>query len=718
MRAAALIPLIGFICNLLLAIFVFSRSPRSTANRVYLALGLCIAGWNLGQFALFITEEGNHAQALFWLRFEWVPIIFIPLLLFHLSMLLTKTKVGRFMPIAYGVLTLMAATVPTTYFMTNMPRHLGSAGWYAQPGPMLKISTLPFVLMFVAIYILTKKRKTLPPMYRSRLTALTIAQAALSILGTNDTLPLNGFDNYPGTEIPVYPYGSIAAVFYGVIVAYSVLQHHLLDVQIGLSRIMAQVVRFTFLTITTLALLLVASLLLPKFDFPSVGASLTVFMISAIIATVVFPRLFSGTGVEKWEHRILGDHFEYQDRVRAFIEGMPFHRDMPNLLDGLHEILAGAFRFHRYWIVLRDNTQRAFVLMRSLPDEPHSQVAELEIPSPIFTFFERKGTQYLSLGRHSDVPSARSIEGKARAQLARFDAEFAFPVMLEGDLLGLVLVGEKPHGEPLTTTDLGLLIDLTKQLSLVVNQIRLKDEILRAQELELLGRMSRGMAHDLNNLLTPLWTMLQLAQEGFGPDGVDEELLEVSQRNLKTVRAYIKEALFFSENLRPDIQLGRIDMLVQQTVEVARANRRKPVEIIADTPGEVLVEMDEVLLQRLLTNLISNAIDASTPGEEVRVELERLAKTEATRDWLRLRVVDRGEGIPKENIQRVTTPYFTTKNRGDETRGFGLGLAISRKIAALHSGTLTISSQVGRGTTVQIDLPIRQARSVEAPAAA
>ena len=92
----------------------------------------------------------------------------------------------------------------------------------------------------------------------------------------------------------------------------------------------------------------------------------------------------------------------------------------------------------------------------------------------------------------------------------------------------------------------------------------------------------------------------------------------------------------------------------------------------------------------------------------MRVELERLVKTEAARDWLRLRVIDQGEGIAKENLARVTTPYFTTKNRGDEGRGFGLGLAICRKIVALHGGHLTIASQLKRGTTIQIDLPNRQ----------
>src|SRR4029450_6461752 len=99
-------------------------------------------------------------------------------------------------------------------------------------------------------------------------------------------------------------------------------------------------------------------------------------------------------------------------------------------------------------------------------------------------------------------------------QLKSFDAQFAFPLISDRVLYGLILVGQKSEGAPFTGTDLQLLLDLCKQLSLVINQIRLKDEILRAQELELLGRMSRGMAHDLNNLLTPIWTLLQLAHEG------------------------------------------------------------------------------------------------------------------------------------------------------------------------------------------------------------
>jgi signal transduction histidine kinase len=159
-------------------------------------------------------------------------------------------------------------------------------------------------------------------------------------------------------------------------------------------------------------------------------------------------------------------------------------------------------------------------------------------------------------------------------------------------------------------------------------------------------------------------------------------------------------------------------MLIVQAAEVARNSRDKFVNIITESPGEVLVEMDEVLIQRLIANLISNAIDASATDSQIRVELLRLVKTEASRDWLRIRVIDEGEGIRKEDLNRVFTPYFTTKNRGDEARGFGLGLAICRKIVNLHGGNLSITSRQRKGTTVQVDLPSRQVKEATPAVAA
>ena len=93
----------------------------------------------------------------------------------------------------------------------------------------------------------------------------------------------------------------------------------------------------------------------------------------------------------------------------------------------------------------------------------------------------------------------------------------------------------------------------SSSLGLVLNQVRLRQQLQVVHEQDLLGRMSRGLAHDLNNLLTPVWTLLQLSMETGNTEPLDDELLPVALRNVSTMRAYIKEALFFSENLRPDL---------------------------------------------------------------------------------------------------------------------------------------------------------------------
>jgi signal transduction histidine kinase len=711
-RIAALIPLIGCGLNLFLALFVLWHGPKQVQNRVYFFLGICISIWNLGQYFNFTTPPTDPAAGLFWVRFVWLGVIFIPMLLFHLSMLTVDIKLGKLIPAIYIALGLLTLTLPTSFFVPGV-RHLGSAGWYALQGTGLQLANLPFVLMFIAIIVLIKKRRKLPRVFAARLTPLIVAQTMLAVLGTNDTLPINGWDNYPGTRIAVYPYGTIAAVFYGVIVAYSLLQNQLLGARIALSKALAHVVRFGFLFIIATGLLLVASLFTDVFqrEPSSMWIALGVFILSAVIAAVFFPRLFGGSGMEKWERRIMGDRFEYQDQVRNFMENMAWYTELDALFNDLHELLVRIFKLGSYQIILRDETSRAFALFRAHPDQPLRQIPELKVQSPVFRFFEWGKAAYLMLAPGSFRPTASTIEKQSREQLADFGGQFCFPLASQSEPFGLFIAGEKSDGNAYTATDINLLVTLMKNLSLMVNQIRLKNHILQQQELDLLGRMSRGMAHDLNNLLTPVWTLLQLSSEmanAGGPAQFDEELLPSALRNVKVMRAYIKEALFFSENLRPDFQLGRLDMIVKAAAEIAKMSRKKHIEIVTDTPEDVLVELDEVLVQRLIANLISNAIDASPDHSTIRVEIVRFPKSDASRDWLRVRVIDQGEGIRKEDLNRIFTPYFTTKTHGDENRGFGLGLAICRKIVNLHGGHVSISSQLKKGTTVELDLPSRQ----------
>jgi signal transduction histidine kinase len=273
----------------------------------------------------------------------------------------------------------------------------------------------------------------------------------------------------------------------------------------------------------------------------------------------------------------------------------------------------------------------------------------------------------------------------------------------------MLFLKERTEGKRYTATDIHLLGMLARNLSLALNQIRLKNQILQAQESDLLGRMSRGMAHDMNNLVTPVQTLMQLIAEGVPIESLRDELLPLATQSIGTLREYIREALFFSENARADFKLGRLDMVLAEAVDIMASRcEQKGIKMILEAPGEALVEMDKSLIKRTVTNVLGNAIDASGSGTEIRVELSVLEKTEPDRDWFRVRIVDQGEGIPADNLQRIFTPYFTTKNRGDEQRGFGLGLSICRKVVQIHGGSLKITSQPKKGTVVFIDLPDHQ----------
>jgi len=714
MRFGELIPLIGALLNFSLALFVLLQNPRATVSRVYFLLGVCFAVWNYGTFWMFRVQ--HYEDALFWARFLQFGVIFIPFALFHLSFLVAQIRIPTWVLwVAYSFHGLLFLSNFTRHFLEGV-RNVGYA-WYSIAGTGFWVFSGVFSLMWVSVGILIWHRRSLPPLSKRRVTPLIVAQAAIALFGCNDALPILGIYYYPYTDHLIYPFGSMAAIFYGVIVGYSVLQYQLLDVRVTMNRSTAKAVRVLFIFLSGLCALLVFWLINPEgFTFYSFFAGLGTLMIGAVCAAVLFPRFF-GDSSESVERRILGDTFEYQDQVRKFIEQMTWYSDMNLLLNDLHDLLTRVFRLESYAIILRDETNLGYELTRTHPPQPVRQLAELKPQSPVFQYFEWNKGEYLPLNADDTYTRNSPIARQAREVLAGFNARFCLPLASEGESFGLLLVGNK-SGEQFTANDISLLITLVKSMSLIVNQIRLKTQILQAQELDLLGKMSRGMAHDLNNLLTPVWTLLQLSTESESPQPLDEELLPVALRNVKTMRAYIKEALFFSENLRPDLQFGRLDLIVRQAGEVAKTSRKKEVQIVTETPGEALVEMDEVLIQRLIANLISNAIDASPPGAHIQVTLERLAKSEIDREWFRVRIADQGEGISRENLGRILTPYFTTKNRGDEARGFGLGLAICRKIIHLHGGQLNISSQPRKGTTVQFDLPSRQNKHPAVPAVA
>lgn len=269
----------------------------------------------------------------------------------------------------------------------------------------------------------------------------------------------------------------------------------------------------------------------------------------------------------------------------------------------------------------------------------------------------------------------------------------------------LVALGTKTNQWPYTYPEVQRLQNIAELMDNILIRARLSAHAALRARVEHLAMMSRGLAHDLNNLITPISSFLVHTEDRYTAGSAEQEVHAAAKRSIRTMTDYVREAMFFAKRLAPKFENIRLHDTFTAVHELTAPLAAHRDVIVSIAPaGDISLLADAVLIQRLLVNLVANAIDASAPGNTVALSIG-----ESRAGWVRLQVTDQGCGIPPENLSRVFDPYFTTKEFGDETRGFGLGLTICQKIAELHEASISVRSEPGRGTTLTVDLPLSQA---------
>lgn len=265
-------------------------------------------------------------------------------------------------------------------------------------------------------------------------------------------------------------------------------------------------------------------------------------------------------------------------------------------------------------------------------------------------------------------------------------------------LLGL---GAKINGSPYTYPEVEGIQNVAELMDNILTRSRLTTQAALKAKMEHLALMSRGMAHDLKNLITPVSSFLVHTDGQYAPETIEHEVHTAAKHSMQVITDYVGEALFFANRLEPNLEPSSLRSIFDRVVEVSqeRAARRQ-VAVRVDLGSDQQLTVDAVLLQRALVNLVHNAVDASREEQTVTLRAPR-----RTPGRVHIEVVDQGCGISPEDVGRVFDPYFTTKDLGTEIRGFGLGLTICQKIVQLHGGSIAIESQKDCGTTVAVDLP-------------
>ncbi len=268
------------------------------------------------------------------------------------------------------------------------------------------------------------------------------------------------------------------------------------------------------------------------------------------------------------------------------------------------------------------------------------------------------------------------------------------------------------HGTPRFLEDnsftgfIGTAIDITERKWA-------EEEMHRAQKLESLGSLAGGIAHDFNNILTAIMSNTSLAKSGL--DETDHTYLRLNEIEKATLRAkdLTHRFLTFAKGGVPIKKTVSIVELLKESASLSLRGSNTKCQFTLDS-NLWPVDIDEGQISQVINNLLINANQAMENGgvihvkaENVKVKGQKIGNTVAD-NFVKISVEDQGYGIPKENLNNIFDPYFTTKESGT-----GLGLATTYSIIKKHDGIITVDSEEGKGTTFYIYLPASENEYVE-----
>ena len=289
--------------------------------------------------------------------------------------------------------------------------------------------------------------------------------------------------------------------------------------------------------------------------------------------------------------------------------------------------------------------------------------------------------------------------------------EFSFKRKDGGAITGLFSAQMIPINNQ--TCILSSINDITERKQAEAEKAQLEKQFYQAQKLESIGRLAGGVAHDLNNLLTPILGYSEMLLLNVDENDADEEPLREIVNASKRARDLVRQLLAFSRKQALQYKNFDINRLLRDFEKLLRRTIREDVAIHMNLAESLpFIKGDVGQLEQVVMNLVVNAQDAMPDGGQLTVETARVKLDEsysakhkgvAPGPYVMLIISDTGSGMDSDTREHLFEPFFTTKEKG---KGTGLGLATVYGIVKQHGGNIWVYSEPGLGTVFKIYLPV------------
>jgi PAS domain S-box-containing protein len=360
--------------------------------------------------------------------------------------------------------------------------------------------------------------------------------------------------------------------------------------------------------------------------------------------------------------------------------------------------------------------------------------------SPVYCYIKDvNSTRSLVLHASDNFQQMIGIPGSemiGRTMEDLYSPEFAakitaddWAVVSKGDVLRL---DEELNGRSYTTIKFpinqgdktllaGYTIDITERKQAEEEKIRLEGQIQRTLKMESIGSLAGGIAHDLNNILFPISGLSEMLLDDIPPDTPERQLIEQIHKSANRGSALVKQILTFSHQSNPQKLPIRIQPILKEALKLAQATIPRNIEVKShiDTDCGMIIA-DPTQIHQIAMNLITNAFHAveqtggmidialketsiDSFGEKDELLFHAIPGDILVGRYACITVSDTGTGIDPRIIDKIFDPYFTTKELG---KGTGLGLSVVHGIVKEHGGDIRVYSEVGKGTSFHVYLPL------------
>jgi len=513
---------------------------------------------------------------------------------------------------------------------------------------------------------------------------------------TNLFLPMAGISkfNWLGPSFTVIMIG---------FTTYSIVRHRLMDINIVLKKGTTYFLLMLLLFVPSSVLIILSQ----KFFFREINYLFSAIILAIFLLVAFFFQEIK-PGTEKAVEQLLFRHkYDYRETLGKFSRAMVTILDLQSLVKRIIDTITHTMSVEKASLFLLNEEKGGYYLFESKNTNINSPLLLREDPLP--RYLQKFGEIVIreELIKGSNILELKNVVDK----LSLLEAEVSIPLILKGQLIGMINLSHKFNKDAYSHEDIELLSTLANQTAIAIENARLYEDlkksktyIRRADRLASLGTLTAGLAHEIRNPLVAIKTFTQLLPERLDDEEFRNQFLNIASGEVDRISLLINELLDFARPSDPKLEMEDVNSILDGMILlVSTESKKKHIQVIKNYAQDLpLASVDREQIKQVFLNILLNAVEATPENGKITVATRPFLKP-GGEPYIQIGFADTGCGIPPEYLEDIFNPFFTTKNKGS-----GLGLSISHQIVQDHNGYINVESELNKGSSFFINLPLNQ----------